>query len=238
MDARIEERTKELIQKNKELSREIDERTRTEKVLHEHREQLRKALEDLRNALGGVIQVITSTVETRDPYTAGHQARVADLARTIATEMGLSKEQIEGIRIASAVHDLGKISIPAEILSKPGRLTEKEFSLITDHSQIGFRLLEPINFKWPVAEIVYQHHEKINGSGYPRGLKNGEILDEAKIITVADVVEAMASHRPYRPALGIQSALEEININRGILYDPRVVDSCLKVFQEDGYRFR
>ena len=238
MDARIEERTQELIQKNEELSREIDERVRTEKILHEHREQLRKALEDLRNALGGVIQVITSTVETRDPYTAGHQARVADLARTIATEMGLSKEQIEGIRIASAVHDLGKISIPAEILSKPGRLTEKEFSLITDHSQIGFTLLEPINFKWPVAELVYQHHEKINGSGYPRGLKNGEIRDEAKIITVADVVEAMASHRPYRPALGIQSALEEININRGILYDPRVVDSCLKVFQEDGYRFR
>ena len=151
--------------------------------------------------------------------------------------MGLTKEQIEGIRIASAVHDLGKISIPAEILSKPGRLTEKEFNLITDHSQIGFELLKPINFVWPVAQYVQQHHEKINGSGYPGGLKGSEILDEAKIITVSDVVEAMASHRPYRPALGIQLALEEITKNRSVLYAPDAVDACVKVFQEGGYRF-
>ena len=238
MDAKIEERTRELVRLNKELSREIDERARTEKVLHEHREHLNETLEDLRNALGGIIKVITSTVEARDPYTAGHQARVSDLARSIAKALGLGKDQVEGIRISSAVHDLGKISVPAEILSKPGRLTEKEFSLITDHPQIGFELLETISFKWPVARLVRQHHEKIDGSGYPQGLKDGDILDGAKIITVADVVEAMASHRPYRPALGIQIALEEITKNSGILYDPDVVNSCLSVFRQGGFRFK
>ena len=238
MDANIEERTQELTQANEELSREVEERKRTEQVLQENRQQLAETLDVLRNALGGIIQVITSTVETRDPYTAGHQARVSDLARSIAKEMHMDKDQIEGIRIAAAVHDLGKISIPAEILSKPGRLTDKEFSLITDHSQIGFELLEPINFVWPIARYVHQHHEKINGSGYPLGLKGDEILDEAKIITVADVVEAMASHRPYRPALGIQMALEEITKNQGILYDPEVVDTCVSLFQDGTYRFK
>jgi HD-GYP domain-containing protein (c-di-GMP phosphodiesterase class II) len=174
-------------------------------------------------------------VETRDPYTAGHQRRVSDLARAIATEMNLSRGRIDGIRVMGSIHDIGKISVPAEILSKPTKLTDIEFGLIKAHSSAGYDILKEIEFPWPVAEIVLQHHEKLNGFGYPRGLKGNEILPEAKIICVADVVEAMASHRPYRPALGIEKALEEIFQNRGILYDPDVVDACLRLFREKGY---
>ena len=200
-------------------------------------EDLRQSYKKLQKTMEGTINVIVKIVEAKDPYTAGHQIRVSKLATAIAKEIELSSDRIEGIRIASLVHDIGKISLPAEILSKPSKLNEMEYSLIKDHSKIGFDILKSIEFPWPVARIILQHHEKINGSGYPGGLKGDEILLEAKIICVADVVEAMSSHRPYRPALGINKALEEISQNRGILYDPAVVDICLKLFREKGFNF-
>ena len=200
-------------------------------------EQLHQTLESLKKAVGTTIGVLVSAVESRDPYTAGHQKRVADLARTIATEMGLPHDTIEGIRLTGSIHDIGKLSIPAEILSKPTKLTEIEFSLIKVHSQSGYEMLKDVESPWPLAEIVYQHHERMNGSGYPRNLKGDEIIMEARIIGVADVVETMSSHRPYRAALGIDSALKEIEKNKGILYDNAVADACLKLFREKGYQF-
>ena len=199
-------------------------------------EKLRQTLENLRLAVNTTIQVIISTVEARDPYTANHQLRVANLARAIATEMELSPERIEGIWIAGSIHDLGKISIPAEILSKPGKITENEFSLIKEHSRKGYDILKNVESSWPLAEIVYQHHERMDGSGYPRNLKGNAILMEARILAVSDVIEAMASHRPYRAALGIDDALKEIEDNRGILYDAAVVDASLRLFREKGYQ--
>ncbi len=190
----------------------------------------------LHRALDATVQAIALTVEARDPYTAGHQRRTADLARAIATEMGLPKERIEGIRIAGAIHDIGKISVPAEILSKPRKLSEIEFALIRTHPRAGYEILKDIEFPWPVAEMVLQHHERLDGSGYPQGLKSEGILLEASIIAVADAVEAIASHRPYRPADTIETALGEIAGNSGILYNPDVVDACLKLFREKGYR--
>ncbi|MBA4397394.1 MAG: hypothetical protein C0394_08430 [Syntrophus sp. (in: bacteria)] len=163
-------------------------------------------------------------------------ARSADLARAIATEMGLPREKIDGIYLAGSIHDVGKLSVPAEIMSKPTKLTNIEFSLIKEHSQRGYEILKDVESSWPLAEIVYQHHERMNGSGYPRNLKGDEILMAARILAVSDVVEAMASHRPYRPALGIDSALEEISKNRGILYDAEAADACLKLFEEKRYR--
>jgi HD-GYP domain-containing protein (c-di-GMP phosphodiesterase class II) len=149
--------------------------------------------------------------------------------------MNLTQDQQDGLRLAGIVHDIGKISIPSEILSKPGKLTEIEYRLIKIHPESGYDILKDIEFTYPVAEIVLQHHERINGSGYPKGLKGAEILLEARVLAVADVVEAMASHRPYRPALGIEKALEEISQNRGVIYDPEAVDACLKLFREKGY---
>ena len=185
--------------------------------------------------MGGIIQAMAATVETRDPYTAGHQRRVANLGRAIAQEMGLTEHQIDGIRMAGTVHDLGKISIPAEILSKPTKLSDIEFSLIKTHPQISYDILKDIDFPWPVAQTVFQHHERINGSGYPLGLKGEEILLEARILAVADVVEAIASHRPYRPAYGIEVALEQISKKKGILYDTAAVDACLRLFKEQRF---
>ncbi len=191
-------------------------------------------VQDLRKTIEGTIHTIAATAEARDPYTAGHQARVADLAVAIASEMSLSVDQVEGIKMAGIVHDLGKIQIPAEILSKPGKITDLEFELIKTHPQIGFDILKGIEFPWPIAQIVYQHHEKINGSGYPQRLKGDEILLEARILSVADIVEAMSSHRPYRPALGIDIALAQIKQDKGTFLDPKVVDACIKIFKE-GY---
>ena len=198
-------------------------------------EELKQSFERMRKALGATVQSISMIVEMKDPYTAGHQQRVSDLARAISTEMGLSADQRDFIRTASAIHDLGKISIPAEILSKSTKLTDLEFSLIKTHSQSGYDILKDIDFPWPVADVVLQHHERMNGSGYPQGLKGDDILLEARIMAVADVVEAIGSHRPYRPSLGIDFALDEISRNKGILYDADVVDACLKLFQEKGY---
>jgi PAS domain S-box-containing protein len=209
---------------------DITERKWTEKELQRNAETLRKTL-------GATIQAMAVTVETRDPYTAGHQRRVTNLARAIATEMGLSKGQIEGIRMATVIHDIGKITVPTDILNKPGRLTEHEFGIIKCHPQAGYDILKTIEFPWPIAQMILQHHERMDGSGYPQGLSGGEIILEARILGVADVVEAMASFRPYRPALGIDRALEEISQNRGVLYDAETVDVCLKLFTEKGFEF-
>jgi len=201
-------------------------------------EQLHQTLESFKKAVGTTIGVLVSAVESRDPYTAGHQKRVADLARTIATEMGLPHDTIEGIRLTGSIHDIGKLSIPAEILSKPAKLTNIEFSLVKEHSRIGYEMLKNVESPWPLAQIVYQHHERMDGSGYPRNLKGDEIIMEARIMAVADVVETMASHRPYRPALGIEAALEEIEKNKGILYDDAVAYACLRLFRKKDFKFR
>jgi putative nucleotidyltransferase with HDIG domain len=179
---------------------------------------------------------LVSALEARDPYTAGHQRRVAHLASAIAMEMGLPQENIDGIQMAGSIHDIGKLAIPAEILVKPTKLTNIEFSLIKEHAQSGYDMLKDVESPWPLAQIVHQHHERMNGSGYPRNLKGDEIIIEARIMAVADVVEAMASHRPYRAALGIEVALEEIEKNKGILYDNTVVDACLRLFREKNYK--
>ncbi|MEK7826696.1 MAG: HD domain-containing phosphohydrolase [Thermodesulfobacteriota bacterium] len=208
---------------------DITERKQAEK-------QLQDTLESLRKAVGATMQVMVAAVETRDPYTSGHQKRSADLARAIAAEMGLPPEKIEGIRMAGSIHDIGKLSIPAEILSKPTKLSEIEFSLIKEHAKKGYEMLKDVESPWPLAEIVRQHHERMDGSGYPRNLKGDDILIEARILSVADVVEAMASHRPYRPGLGIDAALNEIEKNRGILYDSTAADACLRLFRENGFK--
>jgi putative nucleotidyltransferase with HDIG domain len=206
------------------------------KKRREAEDKLQQTLESLKRAVGTTIQVLVSALESRDPYTAGHQSRSADLARAIATEMRLDQDKIDGIYMAGIVHDIGKIAIPAEILIKPTKLTNIEFSLIKQHAQSGYEMLKDVESPWSLSEIVYQHHERMDGSGYPRNLKGDKILMEARILSVADVVEAMASHRPYRAALGIEVALEEIEKNKGILYDEAVADACLKLFREKGYQ--
>ena len=211
------------------LAHDITERKRIESRLEE-------ALEKLRKAFGATIRVLNKIVEIKDPYTGGHQKRVAELARTIATEMGLTPEQIDGLRLAAQIHDIGKIIVPSEILNKPGILSESEWGLVKNHAAIGYELLKDMNFPWPVAEIVYQHHERMDGSGYPRGLKGEQIMIEARIMAVADVVEAMSSFRPYRESHALEDALSEIEVNRGRLYDPRVVEVCLDLFRKKGFR--
>lgn len=199
--------------------------------------EVKKNLNKLRQTLSAIIQVLEKTVEVRDPYTAGHQRRVADLARSISAEMGFTQDRIDGIRIAGIIHDIGKIYVPAEILSKPRRLTTYEFNLVKTHSQVGYDILKTIDFPWPVARIVLQHHERLNGSGYPNKLMHDNILIEARILGVSDVVEAMASHRPYRPALGLDAALKEVSDHKGSLYDPEVVDICTRLFREKLFDF-
>ncbi|WP_420263683.1 PAS domain S-box protein [Candidatus Magnetominusculus dajiuhuensis] len=201
-------------------------------------ETLAESFENLRKALGGVIQTLSMALEAKDPYTAGHQNRVADLSRAIAVEMGLTQHQIEGVRMAGAIHDVGKIWVPSEILSKPGRLHESEFMLIKNHSYVGYEILSSVEFPWPIDKIVLQHHEKLDGTGYPQGLKGDDILMEARIICVADIVEAMSSHRPYRPSLGIDIALDEIAAGKGIRYDSDVVEACLRLFREAGFTLK
>jgi putative nucleotidyltransferase with HDIG domain len=200
-------------------------------------EEKRQNTEKLLKALDTTIKVLSMTVEVRDPYTAGHQQRVSNLATRIAQEMRLPAAQIEGIRIAGIVHDIGKMYVPSEILCKPGRLTETEFGMIKMHSQAGCDILKVVEFPWPIAEIVLQHHERMDGSGYPNQLLGKDIIIEARILAVADVIEAMASHRPYRPALGTNKALEEISQKRDILYDSEVVDAYLKLFNEEKFKF-
>jgi PAS domain S-box-containing protein/putative nucleotidyltransferase with HDIG domain len=193
--------------------------------------ELKGNILQMENMVWGTVQALAQATETRDPYTAGHQNRVARLALAIAEELQLDEGDIDGIRMAGLVHDIGKIQVPAEILSKPGELTETEFNLIKAHTQIGYDILKTIEFPFPVAKTVLQHHERLDGSGYPSGLKGEQILLGARILAVSDVVEAMASYRPYRPALGLDKALEEILRYKGTLYDEQVVDACLNVFQ-------
>jgi len=199
--------------------------------------RLKESYQRLQKTMQDTIKVIAKVVEVKDPYTAGHQQRVSQLSTCMAEELKLPKNKIEGIRIASLIHDIGKIGLPSEILSKPTKLIDIEYNLIRSHSQIGYDILKTIDFSWPIAQIVLQHHERLNGSGYPQGLNGEKILLEAKIIGIADVVEAMSSHRPYRPALGIDKALEEISQYKGILYDSQIVDTCLKLFKEKGFKF-
>jgi putative nucleotidyltransferase with HDIG domain len=192
---------------------------------------------NLQRAVGDTIQAMASAVEIRDPYTSGHETRVTDLATMIAREMKLPEDQVEAVNMAATIHDVGKLYIPAEILSRPGNLNSMEVELIHTHAKAGYDILKDITFPWPIAEIVYQHHERLNGSGYPQKIKGEEILMEARIIGVAGVVEAMSSHRPYRPTLGIDQALKEINQNRNILFDGSVVDTCINLFQKSGYKW-
>jgi len=200
-------------------------------------EKLKQSFNKLRRTIGETIQAIASIVEKRDPYTARHQRHVAQLAFAIAKEMNLSKEKTDGIYMAALIHDIGKINVPAEILSKPTLLNENEFDMIKNHPQIAYDILKTIEFPWPVAKIILQHHERMDGSGYPQGLKEKDILLEARILAVSDVVEAMSSHRPYRPAHGIDKALEEILQKKGVLYDPKVVDACVKLFTKKKFKF-
>jgi PAS domain S-box-containing protein/putative nucleotidyltransferase with HDIG domain len=200
-------------------------------------QEMIQALIQLRVVMHQTVKAIGTLAEYRDPYTAGHQRQVTKLACAIATEMGLESDCIEGLKVAGFLHDLGKITIPAEILSRPGKLNHHELTIMRTHAEASFDILKKINFPWPVAEIVRQHHERLDGSGYPQALAREDILLEARILAVADVVEAMGSHRPYRPALGIEAALEEITKNRDILYDPEVVDCCLRLFREKGFQF-
>ncbi len=200
-------------------------------------ENLKKSYEKLQKTLDGAINTLASIVETKDPYTAGHQVKVTKLSIAIAKELGLSEEKVKAISIASLIHDIGKISVPASILAKPTRLTDIEFAMVKVHSQIGYDILKKIDFGYPIADIVLQHHERLDGSGYPNGLKENDIMIEARIITVADTVESMASHRPFRPALGINKALKELEECRGILYDKAVVDACIKIFKKKKFKF-
>jgi putative nucleotidyltransferase with HDIG domain len=191
----------------------------------------------LENTVDGAIAAMATVIEMRDPYTAGHQLRVARIAGAIAHEMGLPNDLVKGVEITGKIHDIGKIYVPMEILSKPGQLSHIERQIIQTHARGSYDILKSIDFPWPVAHTALQHHERLDGSGYPHGLKENEIMLEAKILMVADVVEAMASHRPYRASRGLEAALEEISTNRGSLYDANVVDACLRLFREKGFSF-
>jgi len=194
--------------------------------------------ESLKTTIKGIIHVLATAVEKRDPYTAGHQQRVTQLSIAIMRELGATPESLESLILASQIHDIGKISVPSELLSKPTRLTKEEFELIKKHPETGREILNGFDFGMPIAEIIYQHHENCDGSGYPQGITDKEILTESKVIRVADTVEAMASHRPYRPGLGIEVALAEIEARKGIYYDSNIVDICVRLFKEKGSRIQ
>jgi putative nucleotidyltransferase with HDIG domain len=212
-------------------------RRNLEQMVDERTDSLQRSMSKLENAMNGIVRAIAHTVETRDPYTAGHQRRVADLAAAIAQEVGFDRDRVEAVRVAAIIHDLGKISVPAEILSKPSRLTVNEFNLIKEHPQVGYDIVKDIEFPWDVSTMVYQHHEKMDGSGYPLGVAGNEILPESRVLTVADVVEAMASHRPYRPGLGVDVALSEIDKNKGKFYDPEMARACISLFSSKRFSF-
>ncbi|HON77315.1 MAG TPA: response regulator [Spirochaetota bacterium] len=227
----IVERTNEIELTNNLLKNEIVERRLVE-------ERLKKTLHSLEETIDGIVNTIALIVEMRDPYTGGHQRHVSQLSKAIAMEMGLSGDQIQGIYIAGLLHDTGKIAVPIEILVKPGKINDIEEMMIRTHATAGWNILKEVEFMWPIAEIVLQHHERIDGSGYPKGLTGEYILKEAKIIGVADVIESMTFHRPYREALGIENALAEIETNRGTLYDTEVVDICVTLFRENRFSFQ
>jgi len=240
----IEQGASDFIQKPIRIAEFI---ARLKRVLNERagRVKLKSALEDARlnaekfqRAMEGIVQAISVAVEKRDPYTAGHQERVAELACAIGERMNLEKDELYGLRMASVIHDLGKITVPAGILSKPGRLSSLEYELIKSHVEAGYDILKQIEFPWPLAETIRQHHERMDGSGYPQGLKGDQIAISARILAVADVFETMATHRPYRPALGIKKALREISSKQGRLYDPDVARACVRLFQLRKYKLK
>lgn len=199
--------------------------------------RLKATLGNVKKSLDSTVEAISRIVELRDPYTAGHESRVAQLACAIGREMGLPERQIEGLHVIGHLHDIGKVAIPAEILSKPAALSKLEYEMIKTHPQAGYDILKNLDFPWPVAQAVLQHHERLDGSGYPQGLKDDDIILEARILMVADVVEAMAGHRPYRPSLGIDIALNEINAHKGVRFDARVVEACVRIFTEQSFEF-
>ncbi|MFB3883587.1 MAG: HD domain-containing phosphohydrolase [Thermodesulfobacteriota bacterium] len=228
---RLNEQLEQVVaQRTAALTAEVNERKKAQAELQQSLGRLQKTIE-------GTINTIALMSESRDPYTAGHERRASQLSCAIARELGLPQDQTEGIRVMGLLHDIGKISVPIEILSKPGKIRDFEFNVIKIHAKEGFDILKKIDFPWPVAQAVLQHHERMNGSGYPQGLSGTDIILEARILAVADVVEAMASHRPYRPALGIEKALSEVTQKRGVEYDPQVVDACLALLKEKGFVF-
>ncbi|MDZ7837932.1 MAG: HD domain-containing phosphohydrolase [Actinomycetota bacterium] len=199
--------------------------------------KLESSLNDLKNNYRGIIDAFSHMVQIKDPYTASHQEKVARLCRAMAGEMNLDKKTAEGLSYAAAIHDIGKINIPASLLAKPGKLTDIEYRMISTHSQLGYNIVKKISFPWPIEKILLQHHERMDGSGYPRNLAGEEIMMEARILAIADVVEAMSSHRPYRPALGIGKALQEIENNQDKLYDAAAAKACISLFRQKNYRF-
>lgn len=231
IDRLVEQRTEELSRANVELHGQVLEKSRSE-------DYLQVSLDRLERSLEGTFRALSLTLELRDPFMAGHQNRVAALAVAVAREMNLAWEQVEGLRFAAAIHDVGKIAAPLEIVGKPGRLTMTELQLVKEHPRIGYEMIKDVPFPWPVAHIILQHHERLDGSGYPEGLVGEAILPEARILAVADVVEALCSLRPYRPALGIEKALEEIRKGRGVRYDARAVDACTRLFRDKRFSFK
>ena len=224
-----EKRAAELVIANKELAfQNLEKEKRAAELVIVN--------EELHGALMNTVRVAMILSEMRDPYTAGHERRVAEIAVAISAELGFNSHQQEGIRVAGYLHDVGKIKIPAEILSKPGKLTDNEYNLIKEHAQSGYDVLNRVHFPWPIADVALQHHERLDGTGYPQKLKFEDIIQEARILAVADTVEAMSSHRPYRAGLGIEKALAEIENGRGTKFDPAVVNVCLKLFREQGYK--
>ena len=233
----IEEKKDQLVEELPEMHEKVAELEKI--VVRDNRleKEFQQSYEKLQKFIEGIAYIIAEIVEIRDPYLRGHHQRVSKLATAIAQEMKLPQDKIEGVRFASLVHDVGKVNLPAEIVSKPSKLVEVEFNLLKNHPRTGYEILEKVDFPWPIAEIVFQHQEKIDGSGYPRGLKGDEILIEAKILGVANVVEAMSSYKSYRPALSTDEALTEISKYENILFDPEVVDTCIKLFKEKEFKF-
>ena len=235
---RDEEKTKDqLIKEMQKMREKVAGLEEVKLECNQVDKKLKQSYKKLQKIIEGTAHIITKVVELRDPYSIGHQQRVSKLATAIAQEMELPQDKIEGTKIASLVHDIGKVDLPTEIISKPSKLIEVEFNLIKNYPKVGHDILKKVDFPWPIAEIVLQHQEKIDGSGYPRGLKSDEICIEAKILGVANVVEAMSSYKSYRPALSIHEALTEISKNKNILFDPEVVDTCFKLFKEKDFKF-
>jgi len=227
----VKDKNKELTVLNKSLEKKALEKANDLLI---QTEKLKESYKKSQLILDGIVRTLSKIIETRDPYTAGHEDQVAKIACRIAREMKLPDDQISFIHIAATLHDIGKISVPSEILTKPSVLSNLEREIIKTHCKVANDVLKNIDFPYPVAEIIYQHHERMDGSGYPRGLKGNEIAMEARIIGVADVIDAMASYRPYRPALGVQAAIDEIVKNKGVMYDPEVVDACLNVYKRSS----
>jgi putative two-component system response regulator len=229
----VKKKNTELLELNKHLEEKVSLKTMH---LSQRAEELNASFEKIRIILEGTVLAMSKIVESRDPYTAGHEQQVSRIACVIAKKMALSEDQIEAIRISGALHDIGKMSVPSEILTKPGHLSRLEMEMVKTHSQNAHDVLKTIEFPYPIDQIILQHHERLDGSGYPQGLKGDDIMLEARILAVADVIEAMSSHRPYRPALGIEAAMKEITKYRGILYDAKVVDICLEIYKEEGQK--